>query len=1003
MQVTQPSSRTSQAQTATEGHEPSTSSLTTTSLPRAPETTDPVVASPPATDETVQHCETRAIRQMRVTTERNELTIWLQLEDMMNRQLTTEFSHDEDPNMLTQDLVTHGFICESDAERLGAVLTAALKASADLAQSTGDDITTGSSMYALTEEAARRLDPQAAPLGGGAGGSDDAPVLVSHPPPGVEHARPCPAPALTHLHSQTRTLAAMAWLRLAALLALASAVATQHGTVGRPCEVSTDCGTGNYCAGNKRCACLTTYVEIDSYCWRKINPGESGCTQNRQCEAVWPGAYCRSGECRCANNQPPFRTRDGLVCLNYGFCPLNGNNPKFRIENQVQQCYGGADATCEAIGALAYDCVCDSDDCTVNNPISFCCPSRAFACIQPPNEGYTPPGGGTTLNHWYHDPITGECRELKYQGYACNRGLPLYRDRTTGVKQEPVYCQGNDNGCNNPNYQCTTMGTLQQCCPTYLFICSRNGGIPTEVYNTAGGLPTEYFDVGIPDGTGTTSPRFYYDSREGRCIQFSSSASAGEPLKDSSGERNMECSPTGSGANSCPSTHSCESTSGSTTFGGVCCPRPQYVCKLPREQGNCGTYSNRWWFNAKTGNCEEFIYSGCQGNANNFETYKECQDYCRDARSEPQCIQGTALTDSNGNFIICGGTTAASTTCPANHYCYYDGTTYGCCPTQAVTRWYYDSTTRTCQTYSFNGCDGNSNNFATQQDCKDYCRVESCPDGGEVGSFQGVERAERSSTCMYHESPVSVHPLLYAGDDMDSAIEIRLTSRTETAGLVANTKATLHTRDTVRRLKQPEPSTRPNRCVVHRKTLCALNHEMSVYDAQVHESLDGISMPIRKAARHSSITAVKETGTTLRHKNPVKTTVLSEACPPGTVVAKDGEGSRLVQCSNPGGQGRVSGGCPDGYTCYSSPLLDQSVCCGASTELQSLCPTSSTPFISALSLQPMQCTPNVDGACPGNFFCWFSTTATSVNAFYCCRSPDSVDTGCESRLFTIAY
>ncbi|KAK6039824.1 hypothetical protein COOONC_22671 [Cooperia oncophora] len=32
--VTQPSSRTSQAQTATEGHEPSTSSLTTTSLPR---------------------------------------------------------------------------------------------------------------------------------------------------------------------------------------------------------------------------------------------------------------------------------------------------------------------------------------------------------------------------------------------------------------------------------------------------------------------------------------------------------------------------------------------------------------------------------------------------------------------------------------------------------------------------------------------------------------------------------------------------------------------------------------------------------------------------------------------------------------------------------------------------------------------------------------------------------------------------------------------------------
>lgn len=123
---------------------------------------------------------------------------------------------------------------------------------------------------------------------------------------------------------------------------------------------------------------------------------------------------------------------------------------------------------------------------------------------------------------------------------------------------------------------------------------------------------------------------------------------------------------------------------------------------------------------------------------------------------------------------------------------------------------------------------------------------------------------------------------------------------------------------------------------------------------------------------------------------------LSEACPPGTVVAKESDTSRLIQCSNPGGAGRVSGGCPDGYTCYSSPLLDQNVCCGASTELQALCPASSTPFISALSLQPMQCTPNVDGACPGNFFCWFSTTTTAVNAFYCCRSPDTVDTGCES-------
>uniref|UniRef100_A0AC35UA04 Kunitz/Bovine pancreatic trypsin inhibitor domain protein n=1 Tax=Rhabditophanes sp. KR3021 TaxID=114890 RepID=A0AC35UA04_9BILA len=658
----------------------------------------------------------------------------------------------------------------------------------------------------------------------------------------------------------------------------AGLVCAQHGTVGRSCEVSTDCGTGNYCGGNKKCACLSTYVEIDSYCWRKISPGESGCQMSRQCDSVWPGAYCRSGECRCANNQPPFRTRDGLVCLNYGFCPLNGNNPKFRIENQVQQCYGGADATCEAIGALAYDCICDSDDCTVNNPISFCCPSRALTCILAPNEGTSPPGGSSILNHWYYDSITSECRELKYLG--------------------------------------------------------RNGGIPTEVYNTAGGLPSEYFDVGIPDGSGSVYPRFYYDAREGRCIQFNflgqggnfniflseescSSycsqilCSAGTPLKDSSGERNMECSPTGNGPNSCPSSHSCEATTGTATLGGICCPKPAYVCKLPKEQGNCGTYSTRWWYNAKTSNCIEFTFSGCQSNANNFETYKQCQDYCSEAKPEPQCIQGTALTDSNGNYIVCGGNSVTST-CPSNSYCYFDPETktYGCCSTQAytcqlpakpgtvcgpaVTRWYYDSTSRSCQTFSFNSCDGNSNNFAVSVRC--------------------------SSTTItrYHFNP--------------------------------DTKS----------------------CNSFNYNGCEGNRN---------------SFPTAKQCENYCY---------------------SEACPAGTVIAKEGETDRLVQCTNPGGNGRTSGGCAEGYTCFSSPLLDQNVCCGASVDLQALCPSGSTPFISALTLQPMQCTPNVDGACPGSFFCWWGgsanamATTSAVNAFYCCKSPDTVDTGyCPPQLVPV--
>ncbi|VDK55680.1 unnamed protein product [Gongylonema pulchrum] len=68
-----------------------------------------------------------------------------------------------------------------------------------------------------------------------------------------------------------------------------------------------------------------------------------------------------------------------------------------------------------------------------------------------------------------------------------------------------------------------------------------------------------------------------------------------------------------------------------------------------------------------------------------------------------------------------------------------------------------------------------------------------------------------------------------------------------------------------------------------------------------------------------------------------------------------------------------------------------------------MCPTASTPFISAVSLQPMQCTPNVDGACPGNFFCWFSTRTATINTYYCCRSPDTANVGfCPPELVPVS-
>ncbi|CAD7086454.1 unnamed protein product [Hermetia illucens] len=54
----------------------------------------------------------------------------------------------------------------------------------------------------------------------------------------------------------------------------------------------------------------------------------------------------------------------------------------------------------------------------------------------------------------------------------------------------------------------------------------------------------------------------------------------------------------------------------------------QDICDLPKSRGLCRGMSMQYFFNTKTQNCEEFIYGGCFGNGNRFESLEECQEIC---------------------------------------------------------------------------------------------------------------------------------------------------------------------------------------------------------------------------------------------------------------------------------------------------------------------------------------------------------------------------------------
>lgn len=57
--------------------------------------------------------------------------------------------------------------------------------------------------------------------------------------------------------------------------------------------------------------------------------------------------------------------------------------------------------------------------------------------------------------------------------------------------------------------------------------------------------------------------------------------------------------------------------------------KDQSICDLPKVVGPCRGAFPRFFYNNETGECEHFIYGGCSGNENNFESREECERQCK--------------------------------------------------------------------------------------------------------------------------------------------------------------------------------------------------------------------------------------------------------------------------------------------------------------------------------------------------------------------------------------
>ncbi|XDV37954.1 hypothetical protein PO909_007471 [Leuciscus waleckii] len=167
----------------------------------------------------------------------------------------------------------------------------------------------------------------------------------------------------------------------------------------------------------------------------------------------------------------------------------------------------------------------------------------------------------------------------------------------------------------------------------------------------------------VPGPCEAIIPRWAFDSSVGQCVSFTYGGCKGN-------------------GNNFYSQKECEESC------GVMMRRA--ACRLPIVPGPCEAYIPRWAFDSSVGKCVFFVYGGCKGNDNQFNSRKKCEESCGVMMGREAC---KSKPDSGPCFGL-------------------------------MERFYYNSSIMTCQTFTYGGCKGNQNNFVTKKECLESCRTE---------------------------------------------------------------------------------------------------------------------------------------------------------------------------------------------------------------------------------------------------------------------------------------
>ncbi|PIK43392.1 Papilin [Apostichopus japonicus] len=529
-------------------------------------------------------------------------------------------------------------------------------------------------------------------------------------------------------------------------------------------DCTDECGCRNivYCSVSPcdiaTCAAYPEATCVDNYCGGCFTDWFIGDTEV-DCDIPTCQLPIEPGPCRGAIQRHGFNSTSG-ECeeFTYGGCLGNANN--FETERDcIDECgcriVNCSVSPCESATCAAYpEATCVDNYCGGCFTDWFNGDTKVDCDIHTCKLPIEPGPCRAAIQRWGFNPKSGVCEKFTYGGCLGNANK-FETERNCTDK-----C-----GCRNIVY-CSFSPCEFATCPAY--------PEATCVDNYCGGCFTDWFngvtevDCDIPTCQLPIEPgpcrgalqRRAFNPKSGKCEEFTYGGCLGNANNfktergciDKCGCRNIVyCSVSPCEIATCAAYP--EATCVDNYCGG--CFTDWFIgdtewiviviptCELPIEPGPCRGAIQRRGFNHKTGKCEEFTYGGCLGNANNFETERDCNDEC-----------------GCRNIVYCSVSPCESATCAAypeatcvDNYCggcftdWFIGDTEVDCdiPTcelpiepgpcrGAIQRWGFNHKTGKCEEFTYGGCLGNANNFKTERGCTDecgcrnivYCSVSPC-------------------------------------------------------------------------------------------------------------------------------------------------------------------------------------------------------------------------------------------------------------------------------------